>query len=215
MHVRPRQRGRAGRGELLELDLDRLTDALAVLVLEPLERVDVGGQRLARRVELLDLGFDALALALRDPACRRLGLADERLRLRLRLVDELAGACLRVGDGLVGGLLREDQRPLDDVGVRDRDPFGHRGRLRHRLGRRLRNHLRRRLGCGLRRGLHGRGRIPLDPLLQGADLLLQVLDRRGGAFEQLVDVVAVVPAPRLTDLGVTKFLGRYVHDAPC
>jgi hypothetical protein len=65
----------------------------------------------------------------------------------------------------------------------------------------------------LRRGLHGRGASRLDPLLHRAHLLLQVLDRRGGAFEQLVDVVAVVPAPRLTDLGVTKFLGRYVHGA--
>jgi hypothetical protein len=85
-----------------------------------------------------------------------------------------------------------------------------RRRERHRLwGRRDRRRLG--LGCGLYRG----GRAGLDALLQGADLVLEALDRRRGAFEQLVDVVAVVAAPRLPDLGVTKLLGRYVHGDPC
>ena len=49
------------------------------------------------------------------------------------------------------------------------------------------------------------------PGLRLVHLLLEVLDRRGGPFEQLVDVVAVIATPRLANLNVAQLLGADVH----
>ena len=39
--------------------------------------------------------------------------------------------------------------------------------------------------------------------VRDADLMLEVLDRRGGALQQLVDLIPVVSAKRFTDIDVT------------
>ena len=44
-----------------------------------------------------------------------------------------------------------------------------------------------------------------------AHALVEALDRRGGPFEQLVDLVAVVPAKPSADVDVTEFAGCHVH----
>ncbi len=50
-----------------------------------------------------------------------------------------------------------------------------------------------------------------DLLGEPAHALVQALDRGGGPFEQLVHVVAVVPAKAFADVDVTELSGRYVH----
>ena len=66
---------------------------------------------------------------------------------------------------------------------------------------------------GLRSTLRRRARR--QPLLKDADLVLEVLDGRRGALEQLVDLVAVVAPARLPDVDVAEFLRSHVHGAPC
>ena len=63
----------------------------------------------------------------------------------------------------------------------------------------------RRAGGGARR----------QPLLEDADLVLEVLDRPGRALEQLVHLVTVVAAERLADVDVSEFLRSHVHGEPC
>jgi hypothetical protein len=150
----------------------------------------------------VDLLFELGALPLGDARRVRLGLADHRVGPLLGLTDHLLRLDPRLGDGLVGRLLREHERALDDVGVGTAD--------------------RRRSGCGRWRGLHHRRGLwrgrrcrgcralrPTGPEL--VHLVLEVLDRRGGPLEELVDVVAVVAAPRLADLDVAQLLRGHVH----
>ncbi len=185
----------------LELPLDRGPQTVAVVALELLERVDVGVERVARRLELVDLALELRALALGDGRGVRLGLADDLLRAVLGLADHLLRLDARLGDGLVGRLLREHERALDDVGVGAAHRCGH--------GRRGR-HDRRGLWCRCLRGCL-RGSALGSTRTQLLRLRLEVLDRRRGALEQLVDVVAVIAAPRLTDLDVAQLLRGHVH----
>ena len=53
--------------------------------------------------------------------------------------------------------------------------------------------------------------VVLDLLGEPAHALVEALDRGGGPFEQLVHVVAVVPAKAFADVDVTEFAGRHVH----
>ena len=115
----------------------------------------------------------------------------------LRFGEHLLGFGAGLVDGLVGGLLGEDEGALDDVGV-------------HAGGTSLRGGGRRRCdgggGAGRRRGrcLRGAG-------LRGADLLFEVSIVAAAALEELVDVVAVIAAPRFADLDVAQLLGGDIH----
>ena len=173
------------RGQVGQLGLDRGADPVAVFGCELLEGIDVAAERITRRAELRDFRLDAAALALGDPARGRLGFAHQRLGFGFRLAHQLRRPGLRFGDGFVGRLLRQDQRALDDIAVGHRD----RGRhgLRRRRGRGLWSRLRCRAGSRL-------GRTRGEPLLEDADLMLEMLDRRGSALEQLVDLIPVVSA---------------------
>ena len=104
-------------GEVREVGLDRGADALAVAGRVRVERVGVGAQLLATRREVEDLGFESAAFTLGDAAGGGLGVADERLRLRLGLLDQLTRARLRLVHRVVGGALREQQRALQHLGV--------------------------------------------------------------------------------------------------
>ena len=178
--------------------LDRALHAVAIVGLESFERVDVGDEGVARRGQATNLVFETTPLGLGDATRVRFGIAHQCLRLGLRLRDELTGLPLCLGDRLVGGLLRELQRTREYVGVGARDTaLGHHGPCRRRRGSGRR-------GSGRRR--RGRARLRLETIPFGSE----VLDRRRGALEQLVDIVTVVTAPRLADIGFAEFLGGYV-----
>ena len=204
-------RGRAGcLAEELELRLDRVVETLAVLLLELLERVDIGRQRVAGPAELGDVRFELALLGLSDAACVLLGFGDEVLRFRLGLGHDLRCAGLRLRDGLVSCLLRQDQGPLDDVGVwsaRDRGGRWCNGRRRGRDN-----------GCPGRCRCCSGGLGSLgEPSTQLRVLSLEMLDRRR-PLEELVDVVTVITPPGLANLDVAKLLGRDVdagHGEPC
>ena len=109
--------GSTSPARLLEVGLDRGADAVAVARRVRVERVGVGAQLLAARREVEDLGLEPTAFTFGDAAGGGLGVADERLRLRLRLLEQLARARLRLVHRVVGGALREQQRALQHVGV--------------------------------------------------------------------------------------------------
>ena len=69
--------------------MDRAAQTLAVLLLEALELVDVGGQRVARLHEPRDVLFEARLLGVGDAPCRCLGVGDELLGPRLGVGDDL------------------------------------------------------------------------------------------------------------------------------
>ncbi len=199
------QRGALAAGrrlpEQVELGLDRTTQTVAVLRLEALECIDVGVERVARALQAGDLGFELRTLALRHPGRVRLGLRDERLGALLRVADHLLCLRARLGDRLVRGLLREHERALDDVGVGGADRRRGRHRGDHRCRRRDRD----------RRGSRSRWSADLRPAAKLLRLGLEVLDRCRGPLEELVDVVAVIPAPCLADLDVSELLRGHIH----
>ena len=171
-------------------------DAVAVPGHVLLERVGVGAQLLAAGREVEQLGLEPASLTLGDAAGGGLGVADQRLRLRLGLLEHLLGARLRLVDRVVGGTLREQQRALQHLGVvaTRREPDLGRSRCRDRGSRRDRG------GCGT--------------ALRLLQLRGEALDGDRGALEQVVDLVAVVPAPRVLDLAAPEFLGRHIHGRP-
>ena len=57
-------------------------------------------------------------------------------------------------------------------------------------------------------GVRGRG---LDLGLSGSELAFQRFDTRGRPFEQVVDVVLVIPAEAFTNIDVAEFPRRYIH----
>ncbi len=184
-------------GEVLEVGLDRGADALAVPRRVRVERVGVGAQLLTARRQVEDLGLESTAFTFGDAAGGGFRVADERLRLRLRLLQQLARARLRLVHRVVGGALREQQRALQHVGV-----------FATRRERHLRRHCHcRSRGCGLRGG----GRGAAGSFLQ---LLRQALDGDGRPLEQIVDLVTVVAAPRVLDLAAPEFLRGHVHGRP-
>jgi hypothetical protein len=187
----------SGRVEGAELGVDGLTDPVAVLGFEALERVDVGVEGVARGGQLGDLVFEASTFGVGDAPSVVLRVADDLMSFGFGVVHELLGFGFGFGDRLVGGFLGQDQGALDHVGVDGGNPTfgggGHRG-WRDRGG----PHWRR---AG---GLRGPG-------LRLVSLLVEMLDRRRRPLEQLVDVVAVVAAPRLTNLDVAQLLRGHVH----
>ena len=126
------------------------------------------------------------------------GVGDELVRLRLGLGHDLRGARLRLGDRFVGRLLRQHERALDDVRV---------GCAHGRCGG---SHRRHGLRCGSRRGRCGLRSLG-HAGAQLRALGLEVLDGRGRSLQQLVDIVAVIAAPRLPDLDVAELLRGDVH----
>ena len=110
-----RRRDRALARELLEVGLDRAPQADAVVLLEALQRVDVGDERVALGAELEHLALEAATLRLRLATRRGLGLAHHRAGLRLGVIQDLARLGLGLGDGLVGRALREQQRPVEHL----------------------------------------------------------------------------------------------------
>ncbi len=172
--------------EVGEVGFDRGTEAVAVAGRVRVERVGVGAQLLASGGELEDLGFEPATLTFRDAPSSRLGIADQRLRLGFGLLEQLARPRLRLVHRVVGRALSEQQGALQHVGVV--------------AARRERDFSG---GC--------RGRRPAGDLLHP---LGEALDGDGGALEEVVDLVAVVAAPRVLDLAAAEFLRSHIHGRP-
>ena len=181
--------------ELGQVALDRGADAVAVAGDVLLERVGVGAQLLTPGREVEQLGLEPAALALGDAAGGGLGVADQGLRLGLRLLEHLLGAGLRLVHRVVGGALREQQRALQHLGV---------------VAARRQRHLGRRRAP--RRGAAA-ARVQ-DGSRASCSSVREALDRDRGALEQVVDLVAVVAAPRVLDLAAPEFLGGHIHGRP-
>ncbi len=176
--------------ESREVLLERAADAVAIAGDVLLERVGVGAQLLTSCRQVEQLGLEPAAFALGDPSGGGFGVADQRLRLGLRLLEHLLGTGLRLVHRVVGGALREQQCALQHLGV---------------VTTRRERHLGRRRGgdrSSRRRGGTARGRL---------QILREALDGDRGALEQIVDLVAVVPAPRVLDLTAAEFLGGHIH----
>jgi hypothetical protein len=104
---------------------------------------------------------------------------DRRLGLAARLVTDPIGLGLRLGHRVVGGALCQQQRAADRLGLVGSDPHG--GLVD--LGGRL-------FGC--RELLQARDGGACARFHRGG-LLLGVFECPGGAFEERIDLVGVVP----------------------
>ncbi len=159
----------------------------------------------------LDRGTDPLAVA-RHVLVERVGVTRQRVATRAELGDLLfEPTAFALGDAARGGLGFADQRLRACFGLLDQL-----ARVRLRLvdrvvGGALREEQRalQHLGVVAARG-KGR-RLVRGAALELLDLTREVLDGRGGALEEVVDLVTVEASEGLLDLAATELLRGDIH----
>src|SRR5215471_18150621 len=178
---------------------------LTVLSAELPQRIELGFDRLAKPRAVLPLVLlERLHVGIERVATRR-EVLDLALESRAFVLGDPPCGPFRLGHELPGlglGFLEQRARPL--LRFRDRLVGGllreHERALQHLFG----------LAALARASFDG-----LKTFGQLTNALAQPFDRRCGALEQLVDVVTVVTAESLPDVGVPEFTRSYIHDTPC